>query len=173
MITKSNQSGFTLIEALVSVAIFAVVVAMASVLYLSVTNAQRKTVNQEEIMREVRQVMETMSREIRLAGVDNQLYLDGECSLPAQLCLAGGQGYWFDEENQRIMSGFPGFPITSDEIQVENLSFYVNPAPDGVMVVPTPPTRVTILLTVSRQGNYGTSDQMQVQTTVSLREYSY
>ena len=96
--------------------------------------------------------------------------IEKDCVLPGELCLSNGQGYWFDAGNHRVMSRFLNSPITTDEIQVDNLSFYVNPSPGEVMSA-NKPTRVTILATVSRQGAHGSSDQMQVQTTVTLRQY--
>lgn len=167
MSVKAQQSGFTLVEALVSVAIFAVVVAMASVLYLATSNAQLKATNQEKVMREVRQTMETMSRMIRMSSV---ITSDDP---PSELILDDDNvavKFWLDEDAGRIMSQRGdelATYFTSDDIEITNLEFFISPA--GLVVDPHWPTRVTILLTAERAGARGSADILKTQTTVVTR----
>lgn len=166
MAVQAKQSGFTLIEALVSVAIFAVVVAMASVLYLATANAQLKATNQEKVMREVRQTMESISRMIRMSSIiavtdDGKLQLEDD-NVAVE--------FWLDEDKDRIVyqrGDEPATHFTSDDIEITGLEFFISP--EGLVVEPHWPTRVTILLTAKRVGERGTADILKTQTTVVTR----
>ncbi len=169
MVEKTKQSGFTLVEALVSVAIFAVVVSMASVLYLATSNAQLKATNQEKVMREVRQTMESISRLIRMSSViasddaPNELTLDDD-NVSVK--------FWRDGDRVLFQRGDElATYFTSDDIKITNLEFFISPSP-----MPSPPgvsspwpTRVTILLTAERGGERGAADVLKTQTTVVTR----
>lgn len=171
-----KQSGFTLIEALVSVAIFAVVVSMAAVLFLSVTNAQRKATNQEKIMREVRQATESISRLVRMSVVDYGRYEDEGIEItggPGALFLVNNSdqvGFWLDEDSKRIIyqRGNTSGYLTAEDVTISNLQFFIGPSdPDQE----TWPTQVTVLLKTERAGERGSADVMETQTTVVTRHY--
>ena len=175
MPTKFRQSGFTLIEALVSVAIFAVVVSMASVLFLATSNAQRKATNQEKVMREVRQTMESISRLVRMSAVDYERY-DAEgveiSGGPSVLYLMDNNvSVSFSLDENRIVyerSGDSGF-MTGGDIDVTNLQFFIGPADPAANT--TWPTQVTVLLTTEREGERGSADILKTQTTIVTRQY--
>lgn len=178
MFSGSKSSGFTLIEALVSVAIFAVVVAMASVLYLATANAQLKATNQEKVMREVRQTMESISRLIRMSSVitsddsPNELTLDDNNETVR---------FWLDEDAKQVKyqrgDDLTAYPVTSDDIEITNLEFFISPKPglSSPGALSSWPTRVTILLTAENAagaGGRGAGDILKTQTTVvTRREY--
>lgn len=180
MATKAKQSGFTLVEALVSVAIFAVVVSMASVLFLAVSNAQLKATNQEKVMREVRQTMESMSRMIRMSSViaypdpddQSQLQLDDN-GMPVKF-LWNQDKAWIDYQRGDDLTAYP---VTSDDIEITNLEFFISPKPglSSPGALSSWPTRVTILLTAENAagaGGRGAGDILKTQTTVvTRREY--
>ncbi len=175
MLSNPKQSGFTLIEALVSVAIFAVVVSMAAVLFLSTSNAQRKATNQEKVMREVRQTMESISRLVRMSAVDYDRYdaegmeISGGPSVlylmnnnaPVSFSLVGGQIFY--------ERGGAGGVMTGEDIDVTNLQFFIGPADPDTST--DWPTQVTVLLTTEREGERGSADILKTQTTIVTRQY--
>ncbi|MFH1714138.1 MAG: prepilin-type N-terminal cleavage/methylation domain-containing protein [Candidatus Nealsonbacteria bacterium] len=74
---KSNKSGaFTLIEILVAVAIFSLIIGVASSVFVLSIKAQRKTLSDREILSQVSYAMEYVSRAIRMARKD----IDGNCT---------------------------------------------------------------------------------------------
>lgn len=171
MPTKTQQSGFTLVEALVSVAIFAVVVSMASVLYLATATAQLKATNQEKVMREVRQTMESMSRLIRMSAVitsddpPDELTLDDD-NVAVKFWREGDRIAY--QRGDELATYF-----TSDDVKITNLEFFISP--EGISGGTPWPTRVTILLTAENAagaGGRGAGDILKTQTTVvTRREY--
>lgn len=168
MLSKTKQSGFTLVEALVSVAIFAVVVSMAAVLFLAVSNAQRKATNQEKIMREVRQTMESLSRLVRMSTVVSG---GGEQDILQLEDDNGLVNFWLDQNSRRIIyqRGDTIANFTGEDVDITNLQFFISPGADHPQTENWP-TRVTILLTAARAGEYGSADVLKVQTTIVTRK---
>jgi len=175
MIGGPKNKGFTLIEVLVSVTIFVVVVSMGSVLFITTSNAQRKAVNQEKLVRDVRHSVETISRLARMYPVNYSSYEeegidlsdDGVNELYLQV---SGQPVSFSNENgQIIYETIDGdTALTSSEIEVDNLHFYISPVNFNES---DNPQRVTIIIEASRAGERGAADSMSVQTSVTARWY--
>jgi len=76
-----SKNGFTLIEMMVAVAIFASVVTAVSMLFVSAICAQRQSLALQELLDQTSYVMEYMSRTIRMAKKD----MDGACTGTAKL----------------------------------------------------------------------------------------
>jgi type II secretory pathway pseudopilin PulG len=70
-----NNKSFTIIELLISVAIFSIVIAVVSGIFISAQKAQRKTLAVQQVLSQTGYLMEHMSRSIRMAKKD----LTGEC----------------------------------------------------------------------------------------------
>jgi prepilin-type N-terminal cleavage/methylation domain-containing protein len=64
--TKSSEKGFTLIEIMISLAIFTVVAVIAVGALLKVMDLNRKSINLKNAINNLNFVMESMSREIRM-----------------------------------------------------------------------------------------------------------
>jgi prepilin-type N-terminal cleavage/methylation domain-containing protein len=71
---KSRQQGFTLIEMIVSLGIFAVVAVIAAGALLKVLDANRKSINLKNATNNLNFALESMSREMRVGG---NYYCDG------------------------------------------------------------------------------------------------
>lgn len=68
MTGSKNQLGFTLLEVLVALGIFASLVVVALTIFLSILRLQRSTVQTQQAAQDLRFVMETMSRDLRQAS---------------------------------------------------------------------------------------------------------
>jgi prepilin-type N-terminal cleavage/methylation domain-containing protein len=62
---NKNQSGFTLIEILVSMAIFSILVFAAASIYIAFNNSQIRTTASQQLLNDSQYAMEVMAREIR------------------------------------------------------------------------------------------------------------
>lgn len=81
MIIQQNK-GFTLLELLVSIAIFAVVMTTASGIFGTALQNQRRTLTQQLVMNNNAYALEYMSRALRMAKKD----VDGECLNTGDIC---------------------------------------------------------------------------------------
>jgi len=68
---KKNLGGFTLVELLVTVAIFSLIVSAASGVFVSALKAQRRSLATQELLDQTSFLMEYMSRAIRMAKKDD------------------------------------------------------------------------------------------------------
>lgn len=64
-----NKKAFTLIEALITLALFSVVVLIATNIYMSVISIQTRVVSLQKIQEDVRFLMESMTQSIRLGTI--------------------------------------------------------------------------------------------------------
>ncbi|MDO8663852.1 MAG: type II secretion system protein [Candidatus Wildermuthbacteria bacterium] len=78
--SKCKINGFTLVELLVSVAVFSVVIGIALEVFVSSVRIQRRVLANQEIQDQTSYLMEYFSRAIRMARKD----VDGSC-VPAGL----------------------------------------------------------------------------------------
>jgi prepilin-type N-terminal cleavage/methylation domain-containing protein len=79
-----KSKAFTLVEILVAVAVFSIVVGIASGLFVSSIRAQRASLAQQELLDQTSYIMEYMGRAIRMAKKD----MDGACTGEAKLNYA-------------------------------------------------------------------------------------
>lgn len=69
-----NKKAFTLIEALITLALFSVVVLIATNIYMSVISIQTRVVSLQKIQEDVRFLMESMTQSVRLGYIDYIFY---------------------------------------------------------------------------------------------------
>lgn len=69
------QKGFSLVEIMVAVAIFSVVISVASMSFILAIKSQKKSLAEQELLAQTSYVMEYMSRALRMAKKD----LSGDC----------------------------------------------------------------------------------------------
>jgi len=174
---QKGQKGFTLIEILVSVTVFVVVVSIAAVLFISISNTQRKALNQEKLARDVRAVTETISRLARMYPVDYTAYEaagydfpEGDGGTPILFLRVAGETVSFTVENGLVVyDNNQGEKfLTSSEITVEKLYFYISPLDYDDS---ENPPRVTFQLVAARAGEGGVAADISVQTSVVSRWY--
>ncbi len=193
--SKMNR-GFTLIEMLVSLAVFSIVVTMSMSAIVAVLDANQKSQTLRSAMDNLNISLESMSRAIRF-GDSYHCTGTGTLASPKD-CTAGdstlifrgsdGVGTVYYLSNGQIMRQplglFTYVPMTSPDITIENLKFYVvgsNPycsgggcpacgvAPDPDLCQP----RVSIVIKgyVGRKAT--TKTTFSLQTTVSQRKLDF
>jgi len=148
-----KQSGFTLIEMIIAVAIFSLVLIAATNIYLIINNSQRKVVTLQKIQEDVRFLFDAISQDIRLGSINYEFYQDEEIPLHpdradrldntvlAMIDQDREQVYYrLNDTGDKIQycSGQDcdlAVPadwddITPDQVEILNLSFLVYPSAD-------------------------------------------
>lgn len=167
-----SKKGFTLIEVLVSVAVFSIVMLIATSSVFTIVNANKKSHSIKSVMTNLNFALESMMREIRMGGS----YSCNSVSMVSS-CPTGSTEFSFvDQTGKSIVyyldtvtgssinsilrkEGGVDQAITSEEVVIESLKFYVI---DG--------DQPRVLITVS--GSAGKDDAMShfdIQTTVTKR----
>jgi len=173
------NSGFTLIEMLVAISLFAAVVAVSAGAYLAIMKTQVKSINMKKVQEDSRFSLEIIGREFRMGEVDYSYYSGGVPSPTSTLALINSRGteIKFRLESERLEKkvGDGSFiPLTQENIKVTDLKFYISPLTDpfvegGKNIQP----RVTVCLT-ARSGSPGVSEretEIILQTTISSHTY--
>jgi prepilin-type N-terminal cleavage/methylation domain-containing protein len=173
--TITKNSGLTLIEVLVAMGIFSVVISVAVGIFISGSNSQRKILELNSTRGEANYLMETISRELRMAtaidadeGVDpnskdSDIEFTNYDNISIKYCRSDasgtcdGNGDYFSRD---------GEVINSPDIKIGHLIFYVT---ENFDVAPKKQPIVTISMKVKSTGQYGTS--FILQNSVSLRLY--
>lgn len=68
--TRNKKQGFTLIEAIVSVAIFSIISTAIISSFVSITSMQRRIIGMQDIQNDARLLVESFSKEARMAVID-------------------------------------------------------------------------------------------------------
>ncbi len=172
--TKKN-SGFTLVETLVAVGIFSLVISVAVGTFVGSSSSQKKIVELSDTQREASYLMETVSRELRMATAisdgtdgnnDQQNNSDSEieftnyenilikyCRADSSGACDGGGDYFARD----------GEIINSSSIKITNLIFYTSESFTSIQPV------ITMAMKVKSTGKYGT--EFPLQNSIALRLY--
>jgi len=183
-IRYTKLSGFTLVEAMVSVAIFAILMVSATDIFLSIVRSQRNTLSSKNAQEAVNYALEIMSKELRMAKVD-----DGYCEAAQKVYAV------FDENGQPVDKGptikFRNYEdkcvvygldnaggrlkvtrdgswayMTPANITISDLSFYVQNSD-----IQNEQPLVTVRFILSYFNSETGQQTMQVQTSISSRSY--
>ncbi|MEK7203410.1 MAG: hypothetical protein AAB653_03775 [Patescibacteria group bacterium] len=174
----SLQRGTTLLEIIIAISLFSITILLATNIFQSVVDGQRNAISAQNIQENIRYVMETISREIRMAQKSG-----------ASDCIADGKVYDADDGstlsfknmhdkcvkyelvNTRLQitrDGVVGF-ITPININVANLKFnIVDNIVDDDAVQPRVSLRMDVEATTSKKEH---KQKMVIQTTISSRYY--
>jgi prepilin-type N-terminal cleavage/methylation domain-containing protein len=178
---NNNEKGFTLIEIMVSIAIFVVLVTVALGSIASIFDANRKSQSLKDIMTNLNFAVETMTREMRF-GTNYHCGSNGTLTLP-QNCSSGDSFISFlSSSNQQLVyrlnssthqleesqdGGSTYLGVTAPEINVQAVNFYVLGAGGGSSSGSQP--RVIILIRGFAGVKQTTQSTFSLETTVSQR----
>jgi prepilin-type N-terminal cleavage/methylation domain-containing protein len=140
----NNHQGVTLLELMVSIALFALTMVMATGIFQTVINSQRTAVTAANLQDNIRYDLERMNKEIRTARKDtahscipaaNVLYYNGGGGDYIQFLNYRGQCVKYYLINRQLYVSYPnssdpvlqaGLPLTPKEIVVNKLNFRVS-----------------------------------------------
>jgi prepilin-type N-terminal cleavage/methylation domain-containing protein len=170
---KRDARGFTLIEMIVSLAIFATVVLIAVGALLSIIDANRKANELRVVMENLNFAIESIARNVRTGTDYGCGSSPGNCSNKTTLSFVNQEGkdvkYAFDFDSKaitRTVGGGDAAPITSSEVVIEDVHFWVTGAGVG-----GDGEQPRVLMTVQGlAGVVGKNEtRFSLQTTISQR----
>lgn len=182
--SAQRNEGFSLIELLVSVALFTVVMTVSVGTLLALVSANQKAQSLKSVTNNLNFALESMSRTIRTGRL---YYCANGSSIPDRLpttgaltrdCATGESGIVLTDDQgarlayrrngariERKIGNNPWIPLTADEVVIEGMRFYVTGTRVGDLVQPT--------ATISIRGQAGpkvtTESAFNIQTTVTQR----
>ncbi|MEX0652402.1 MAG: type II secretion system protein [Candidatus Paceibacterota bacterium] len=182
-----QKKGFTLIEIMVAVSLFAVVMTISVGSLLSLIDANRKAQALNSVINNLNFALENMSRNIR---VGNTFHCTDTTTVPANIdipqdCANGGVLFAFESNsgdisdstdqvvyrfiNSRIEKSINGgatfIPITASEVTINDMRFYTVGSARGDALQP----RVVMTITGTAGVNAKASTDFSLQTTISQR----
>lgn len=165
-----SEAGYSLIELMVAIGVFAVVVTVMSGSFAISLRGQGKSVTMQNVGDNARYAMEVMAKEMRMG---NDFPSNGSMSdiqFKSNMPNRNGAVIWFYLDNEKIMfdddinDALPPESITSANIAVNALSF------DVLGVSPDSQPRITIVMQVASVGTAADIEtHMDIQTTISPR----
>lgn len=176
---QNKTKGFTLIELMTAVSVFAVVMVISMGAILGVFDANRKSESLKTVMDNLNFAVDSMSREMRFGK--NYHCGSGTLTVPQNCSTGGGtQVSFLSSGNEQIVyrltgtqieksvdGGLTYISVTAPEIQIESLTFYVlgaSPAPANTLQ-----PKVLIKIKGSAGSKIKTKSDFALQTLVSQR----
>lgn len=144
MSMNTNQRGYTLIELIVSVAIFSIVMLVAGAAFIALISLDRKARATNDVVTNLSYVVDSMERSVRTGtnytctscwpNPSNEFaFTDAQGrTVSYRLLVTGTQG-----QVQQQISGGGWNTLTDPRIDVERLDFYARGATRGDSVQPT------------------------------------
>lgn len=177
--TKNKKSGFTLIEIMVAVSIFALVMVVAIGAVLSIISANKKAQALNSVITNLNFALEGMMRDLRTG-------YDFDCDLTTEGledCAANpGQSVRFvssQSDGQKVVYGLDGveiykqvegeeaYSLTAPDVTVEVLNFYVSGTAPASSDYRQPKMLVVVR---GRYIGHGQDTKFDLQTLVSQRK---
>ncbi len=164
---NENEKGLTLVELLMSAAIFSILILSATGIFVKIMNVQKKALAIQEVQDNISYTMEMISKEIRMMSeiTTKNTALDTlsfKNSKEKDIVYSLIDGQLMRKEGIEDSQ-----TITSSNVTVSDLTFYVNnwDTTSG----PQPMVTINLVMEIS-DGNFGKA-QARLQTTLSGRIY--
>ncbi|MFA6551119.1 MAG: type II secretion system protein [Patescibacteria group bacterium] len=180
MILRFNdKKGFTLLELIIAVGVFAIIALSATSIFQKVVEGQRRAIAAQNTQESVRYVLETIAKEIRNAVPNDDSRYPILCSGVGAsdiFTLAGGALYFKNQYGNCVIykldsgafkisrAGASFLPITPDNVQLSNLSFILKNSGQKAVTVAVKIENVT--------SDTRFKSPMELQTTISNRYYT-
>jgi prepilin-type N-terminal cleavage/methylation domain-containing protein len=179
--TKTNSSGFTLMEILVSISLFAFVFSSSAVVYISALRLDSKTRAERAVVQNGRFIMEYLAREIRTgrinySGINNATHLSliNQANETIHLYWVNNTG---DSDDKKLIVEKPSgsVALNSSEVQISNLRFYLAPTVDPYKLSNNSGVQphVTIVMEIATPDAYTTNRGalINLQSTFAPQKY--
>lgn len=173
-ILTSYKEGFTLLEMLVSIAIFSVVIISSIGVLLSISAGQAKSSSAQVIQDNIRYTLELMTKELRQAGTYTPSSCNGsQCAVLTFVSASGANvTYCLSSGTVKRSTGSQscateGSPLTSDEVEITTLHFYVVGSQAGAL--DGQPRATIVLKGNSRTAKLAEQSSFSLQSTVTRR----
>jgi prepilin-type N-terminal cleavage/methylation domain-containing protein len=173
---RNSLTGFTLVEMIVSVAIFTVVMTISLGALLAISESDRRAQTLKSVINNLNFALDSMGRSIRTGtnyhcGTAGTVTTPQDCNLPAPYFAfeafdGSDVAYCLDNGliKRQVTTGVLStdcssanfVPITSSEVTISNLDFYVKGAPRSDLIQP----KVTIVLSGYVQVTGGGNTQL-------------
>jgi len=182
------ESGVSLLELLVSVALFAALMLSAIGIFKMVIDGQRSAISAQNVQENMRYAMEKMSKEIRMAQKsDTECVTAGVYKVFNTATVNGNGALYFKNKDGKCITYYlnaggrlkitvsNGLTVLADDfitpakIQVSNLKFNITDDLIGAFESKQP--YVTMKMDVKAIGQAINAQTMKIQTTVSSRYY--
>lgn len=186
---NARSRGFTLVELIVSVGLFAIVMLVAVGALLALTGANRKAQALQSVMNNLNIALDGMVRSIRMGsnyhcGSAGGITTVQNCPTTGDTLFAfepfGGDSglpndqwiYFYDASDKRIYKSVNGTilnasALTSPEVTIDNMRFYVQGTTPGCDTSsPCSPVQPKVVITV--QGTAGAAS-LKTKTTFSIQ----
>ncbi len=177
-------TGFTIIEALVSMAVFAVAMTSIVGVYLSIQRLNHRSAAIQAITQNARFIHEDLTKLIANGSIDYTRYPVGTVPQPSatELLLIDKDGVQVRVYQTgtilNIEKGVPGSSSVSaysgDDVQVLGFQVYITPSTNPFPIgAGTPREQPTVGIFLDLISNLGTRDQVRqsFQTSVATRQY--
>jgi prepilin-type N-terminal cleavage/methylation domain-containing protein len=191
-----NRKGFSLLEMIIAIALFAVIMLAATQIFQLVIESQRNSIASQDIQENMRYALEMIGKEIRMASSSNGICPTNEPNIKSNRIFNRNSGakignksldgtLYFKNKDGECVSYYLGpCPVdngliirrgdgraclTPDNIKINNLEFQVieDDIANPLSVQPT----VTIMLNLETTGKATHKQKTNLQTTISARYY--
>lgn len=182
--TCKSQQGFTLIEAIVSASVFAVVVTSAMGVYMATLKLDAKTKAERAVQQNARFIMEYLGKEVRNGSIDYAGYTSTGINIAndsTNLFLINqaleNEWIYLSGSNIVLSKAAGDTNLNSSGVRVTKLSFSVAPTSNPFLSLSSSPPNVqpNVVVTMELTSNYGNRGQnkavMNVQSTFATRQY--
>lgn len=174
--SKRPAAGFTLVEVLVTIGIFAITLVIVSGIFININNLQQQTAAFERLQNDGRYVLEKIGKEIRGRELDyGSMDLSGG-GVASELVFKPDEygqvlSIAFNETGQSLLFDLAGqsADINSNDVIIEKAAFIVMPATDPY-VTEQPRVMVSLVLK-NRDLPAAKQKTLRLQTTFSSKTY--
>jgi Tfp pilus assembly protein PilE len=180
---RNSSKGFTLIEAVVSTAVFSMVIVSVLGVYASVLKLDRRTRTERAVQQNARFILEYFSKDIRNGTIDYSKYPGANANNSSTSLWVINQAnenesFFLSGTDLKLQKNVGGTDVTtnlnSSDVKVTRASFLLSPPQDPLTVAKTynqQPSVTIILELTSSSFSPGEGSKINLQTTLTSRAY--